>query len=158
MVEKDREGERIRWRMEMIFITFQERDAATEPLRRHFVYSPNRQMGNSPAYPFSLQYREYFPVSVFIKRCLYIAHIYIFAMTKTVSWFCMEWEWGGGCGVSSSHSRGSVSEGWETCPHPSLELWKNCFPSLDLIVLTYKIIGLDSMPCISSFNLISTPN
>ena len=52
----------------------------------------------------------------------------------------------------------SQTEDQEPGPHPSLELWEKVFPSLDLIVLTYKIIGLDPMHCVTSFCLISTPN
>lgn len=74
-------GERIWWRMEMVVFTFQERAAADRIA--HKAFRLLSQQTDSPAHPFSLQYIEYFPVSILIKRCLYIAYIYIFAMAKT---------------------------------------------------------------------------
>ena len=65
----------------MVVFTFQERAAADRIA--HKAFRLLSQQTDSPAHPFFLQYIEYFPVSILIKRCLYIAYIYIFAMAKT---------------------------------------------------------------------------
>lgn len=91
---KEREGERIWWRMDKIFIALQERAAADHGSEGTLSTLPTRQMGNSPTHIFSLLYREYFHTFILMKKCLYFTHIYIFAITKQSPQFCRKWKWG----------------------------------------------------------------